>query len=62
MIKAFNTWYDNLQEPTRFLTAMALIMAGIVPLSLGYGPLQFAAAVYLATLLFVRIRGKYGTV
>ena len=58
MIKKLNQWYDGLQEPIRFLMTMALIMAGIVPLSLGYRPLQFAAAIYLGILFFVRVKGE----
>jgi len=58
MINEFNTWYDSLQEPWRFLLAMTLSMVGIVGLSSGSGRVMIASAIYLSLLLFIRIKGK----
>ena len=53
MIRQFNAWYDSLQEPTRFLTAMALVMAGIVAITTGNFAVKLGGAIYLAALLIV---------
>jgi hypothetical protein len=57
LIKRFNSWYDALQEPWRFLVAMTLSMSGITALAYGNYPVKIAAAIYLSVLLIVRIKG-----
>lgn len=59
MIDKLNRWYNALQEPWRFLTALGLASIGIVTLSIGYRPLAFAGGIYLFTLLGIRIRGSF---
>ena len=57
MIRAFNKWYDALQEPWRFLTAMSLIMVGIVTVSAG-GLTACFGAIWLVALLLIRMFGR----
>jgi hypothetical protein len=59
MVKQLNRWYDGLKEPWRFLLAMALTMSGICALSYGGVQVRLAAAVYLAVLVLVRMKGAW---
>ena len=61
MISRFYKRYDALQEPWRFLTAMGLIMTGIVALDFGSPTVKIGAAIYLVSLLVTRmwyVKGK----
>lgn len=51
----FYKWYDALQEPWRFLTAMGLIMTGICALSFGNEVVKLVGALWLAGLLITRM-------
>lgn len=59
-IDEFNQWYDGLQEPGRMIFAMCLIMSGFIGLCVGNGPIKIFAAIYLAVLVLIRMKGGLG--
>lgn len=59
MMDRFNKWYDALQEPWRFLLAIALIMSGIWALQFGNPIVRIVAAFYLIVLGITRTKGKF---
>lgn len=56
----FNVWYDALQEPWRMLFALFLIMSGIAGLIYGSSGVRIFAAIYLAVLVLIRMKGGLG--
>jgi hypothetical protein len=58
-IDKFNKWYDALQEPWRFLTALGLASVGIGLLATGKFVLSFLGFFWILFLLFVRVGEKF---
>lgn len=59
MINKFNTWYDDIQEPWKFLLSLSLAMPCLILLASDYTPLIVAGGIYGLTLVIVRIMGRY---
>jgi len=61
MINKFNTWYDGIQEPRRFLTAMIICSPVFLMLAMSNPYLILIGFSYALFLIFVRIVGRYKT-
>jgi hypothetical protein len=59
MIRKFNTWYDGIQEPWKFMLLLSLTMPCLIFLASGYAPLIIAGWLYGLSLIGVRIIGRY---
>jgi len=51
----FYRWYDRLQEPWRFLSAMIMVMVGIAAAISGEGIVVAIGVIYLVLLVVTRM-------
>lgn len=55
MINRFNTWYDGLKEPKRFLLFMAMMAMAVFPLQLGLAFGNVIATLFGLVVLLVLV-------
>jgi hypothetical protein len=61
MINKFNTWYDGIEEPKRFLVGFGVAMPVFILIAMDNPLLIIMGFFYALFLIFVRIIGSYKT-
>ena len=59
IINKFNNWYEGIQEPWRFVTALSIAMPVFILMAMDSVPLILAGWFYAFILLTIRITGRY---